>query len=142
MKKTILFSLIIAITLAFSSCGKYEEGPEFSLLTKKARLTGTWVQTEQTINGTSIDLGLTTVKYTFDKDGTGNLYTKTSVLITVETNTPLEWKFDDTKENLMIKTEGVSDFTSSEIIRLSSSELWIRVINGGITTITKFEIEK
>lgn len=143
MKKAIIPITVLSVLFVFlfTSCSKYEEGPSFTLLTKKARLTGTWVLQEQSINGTSVDLGLTTIKYTLEKDGTGNLYSKTTVIISVETNTALEWKFDDKKENLMIKTNGESDFSSTEIIRLTNSELWLRNISGSITTITKYKAE-
>ena len=41
--KSILFLAAAAVTvLNFQSCGKYEDGPSFSLRTKKARLTGEW----------------------------------------------------------------------------------------------------
>lgn len=143
MKKAFIQITVLSVLFVFlfTSCSKYEEGPSFTLLTKKARLTGTWVLQEQSINGTSVDLGFTTTKYTLEKDGTGNLYSKTTILLTVETNTALEWKFDDKKENLMIKTNGASDFTSTEIIRLTNSELWLRNVSGSITTITKYEAE-
>lgn len=49
MKLILLFSLIL-LTL-FTSCGKYEEGPNFSLRTKKNRLRSDWKLNKLYING-------------------------------------------------------------------------------------------
>ncbi|MBU0486376.1 MAG: hypothetical protein KKA07_12715 [Bacteroidetes bacterium] len=37
------FLLFIFVALLLSACGKYEQGPELSLRSKKARLTGDWI---------------------------------------------------------------------------------------------------
>ena len=42
MKAYQFISLALITLLVFSSCGKYEEGPDFSLRTKKKRLTSHW----------------------------------------------------------------------------------------------------
>lgn len=80
MRKIAIILSIIAVTaMLFSSCGKYEEGPAFSLATKKARLTGDWTLKETSYNGVVVEnlsnFGeITTI--TYKKDGTGsNSYT-------------------------------------------------------------------
>jgi hypothetical protein len=56
MKKNIFKSAAILLLSVFvlSACSKYEEGPKFTLLTKKARLSGEWVIESVTYNTTDI----------------------------------------------------------------------------------------
>ena len=51
MKAYQFISLALITLLVFSSCGKYEEGPDFSLRTKKKRLVGIWALNEFYENG-------------------------------------------------------------------------------------------
>jgi hypothetical protein len=46
MNKNILTSLTIALVMVLTSCGKYEDGPFFSIRTKNSRLTGEWELSE------------------------------------------------------------------------------------------------
>lgn len=146
MKKIgIILSIVAGFAILFTACGKYEEGPAFSLKTKKARIVGTWGIKEITVNGNVQDLGdFANTTFEFKKDGTGKLNTSFyGMTISVD----MEWKFDDNKENLMIRTKNLNneweEWESSEIIKLTSSELWFRDVeteNGEtITTITKLE---
>jgi hypothetical protein len=89
----IILTVVAATAMLFSSCGKYEEGPSFSLLTKKARIAGEWNLVETTVNGVVQDMQGTTIKITMEKDGTGVMaFTWTSLTITIDN----EWQFDDT----------------------------------------------
>nr|MBC8147482.1 hypothetical protein [Bacteroidota bacterium] len=40
--KKLIHAAIVIILLIFNSCGKYEDGPIFSLKSKTARLVGEW----------------------------------------------------------------------------------------------------
>lgn len=42
LKKLTYLTLAGATTFGVSSCGKYEDGPGLSLLTKKSRVAGSW----------------------------------------------------------------------------------------------------
>ena len=46
--------LSFAFALVFSSCNKYSEGPNFSLLTKKARVVNDWTLDSYTKDGTEL----------------------------------------------------------------------------------------
>lgn len=148
MKKiAIIFTIVATTAMIFSSCGKYEEGPSVSLLTKKARITGTWTLSERTYNEVAENMEGYVIKYTLEKDGTG-LATVTGSLFgsTMTITSDLEWEFDDTKENLRVRTKNqdstvYGDWDTTEIIKLTNSECWLRNVeteNGvTITTITK-----
>ena len=55
MKKIVKISIIALLVgctaFTFSGCGKYEDGPSISLLTKKARVAGTWGVEKYMVNG-------------------------------------------------------------------------------------------
>lgn len=138
----IILTVVAATALLFSSCGKYEEGPSFSLLTKKARIAGEWTVTEMTVDGEVQDMEGTSMVYTLEKDGTG------SAKVTwggFSFEFVAEWEFDEAKENLRVRTKDENDewdeWAESEIIRLTNSELWMRDIDTVATveviTITK-----
>lgn len=125
------FVAVLAVLFVFSACSKYEEGPAFSLLTKKARITGEWQVDEVIVNGTALtELDDYAGTMTFEKDGTGS-YSNAGV--TSET----EWEFSDDKEAVKVKMKflGVwTDWTETEILRLTNSEFWTTETTLGVTT--------
>jgi hypothetical protein len=135
MKKlSILFAAFAVVFLA--SCGKYEDGPGFSLRSKKARLVGTWVVEEAIQGSTDITGDITnggTVELTFDKDGVFT-YAYDYVIFGVPASGSITgtWDFSDDKSELVI-TNGSGDSNSAKILRLTNSELWLEESdsNGG-----------
>ena len=68
MKSLALLSLFAIIFL--SSCNKYSEGPNFSLLTRKARITNDWVLESYTKDGTDLYDASYEMNLSIEKDGT------------------------------------------------------------------------
>lgn len=110
--------------LSVSSCGKYEDGPSVSLLTKKARVVGSWdvksIGTQAMIAGYSMNLnfeksGVATFSYTYG----GSSYTYAG-----------SWDFASDKENILINIDG--DAQLFEIKRLTNNEMWL---DDDITTV-------
>jgi len=147
MKKlAIILTIVAATAMIFSSCGKYEEGPSFTVLSKKARVTGVWDFTEMTVDGTVIDMQGMTMKTTILKDGTGTA-AMTWASITIEND--LEWEFNDTKETLRMRTKDADDtewseWTESTISKLTNSELWMQDTeeDGGVDVVTVTKMTK
>jgi hypothetical protein len=134
MKRSSL--LFTAFTMLFLvSCGKYEDGPDFTLRSKTARIAGSWTLEKYMVDGvdltsqvTSADLALS-LKY--DKDGS---YTEVRFLsgqvVSTKSGT---WKFSLNKENLVVTlTSGT--VTAYKILRLTNSELWLQETYGGDVT--------
>lgn len=138
MKKlTIILSIIVGATMLFSSCGKYEEGPAFSLATKTARLSGEWLLKEVTVNNVAQDMSTEgQISMTLKKDQTGSM---SITFFGATLSEPIEWKFSDDKLNLMIKEVDDNEWNISEIIRLTSKELWLRDVDDNTTTVIKYE---
>jgi hypothetical protein len=63
MKTKTKFTLIVGMMMVLLSCGKYEEGPFFSIRTKNARLEGEWKLVKQDRKSTS---DVFTSVYTFE----------------------------------------------------------------------------
>jgi hypothetical protein len=117
-KKNLAYvALAGATALAVNSCGKYEEGPKFSLLSKKSRVAGDW-------NVKSVGSQVLTSGYglnmTFDKDGSMKYtYTYGSTSYSYAGT----WDFSSDKENLIINVDGGID--TLEIKKLKNKEMWL-----------------
>ncbi len=165
----LIASAVMAISIVFSSCNKYEEGPAFTILSATKRIEGTWLLTETRVNDTIVNLNdltsmlgnvdmdsitgglpidisqitVTAVKVTFEKDGDGNFYFAINAGFFPVTRTEyITWVFDDAKENIDVTIQ--SEIQSFEIIRLTNKELWLRRIEtlDGLTTTTILKCEK
>ncbi|MFY7667770.1 MAG: hypothetical protein ACOVQG_03445 [Crocinitomicaceae bacterium] len=116
-KKLVYASLAGVAALTVSSCGKYEDGPKFSLLSKKTRVAGDWDVKSVGSEVLGADYGLT---MTFDKDGSMKwTYTYGSYSESYVGS----WDFSSDKENLVITVDG--DIDTLEIKRLTNKEMWL-----------------
>jgi hypothetical protein len=128
LKLMIAAAFLGGTLFSVSSCGKYEEGPGFSLLTKKARLVGEWDEKETVdVNG-NVTVDNSDDYATFEKDGT---YKVTSGSFSFAGT----WEFTSDKEKLRITyTSGNSSISSeATIVRLTNKELWLKDDDGDVT---------
>lgn len=108
MKKLIIYKLaLIFIITGFVSCGKYEDGPAFSLLRKITRMTGTWQLKETLENGAKPEIEILAfigIEMTLEKDGKGeyDLFFSTFKFAKAD----LKWDFTSDKENLKVSVKG------------------------------------
>lgn len=137
MKSFAKFSaLLIIVTLFSTSCGKYEEGPKFSLATKKARLVNTWIYEEIKIDNVYEPLShediLTTVEFKRDN----------KVVYSIENiSTTGEWEFSHDKEYIIVRFTqlGNTDIHALKILRLKSNELWTEEMDGSSRIVIKYK---
>lgn len=126
MKKIILSGIIAlsAIALTFSSCNKYEDGPKFSLLTKKMRITGDWTATESIytpVSGSPTTTSLSGVTLSIEKDGK---YTSTDP----SGSDAGTWRLGEDKDDLLTTSSAPGSVEEgSRILKLKSKELWLRI---------------
>lgn len=128
-KSTLMIFLLSVVLVA---CGKYEEGPGFSLKSKKGRLAGKWKIEKVTYNGTDVTASyqafLPNYVMEYKKDGT---YTATSGSFT-DNGT---WEFSgDVNLTTKSNTAG-STASTSEILRLKNKELKMKDVDGTDITI-------
>lgn len=116
-----------AITV-IPSCGKYEDGPGFSLMTKKARLVGKWdaVEYVDSDGTTTAENGDGTLE--FEKDGTFSVMDD-------GIGFSGDWEFIDKKEKLRLsQTSGSLTFHEDYTIRrLTNKEFWLEDEDGDMT---------
>ena len=120
--KLFSFALLAVVVVLGTSCGKYEEGPGFSLMTKNARVAGVWklekyVSANGTVTNAEADDNTT---FEFTKDGSVIItYMDGGVSFTVNGT----WEFTKDKEYIKTTTTffGVDEV---KILRLTNKEFW------------------
>ena len=136
MKKLIVYSFALSVVaVSISSCGKYEEGPKFTLLSKKARITNTWKFTKSENNGidNTPDPAYYTLTLTLKEDGTAKAeYTIFGVPAIDNGN----WEFSSSKEELILSDPSGSQ--TLEILKLTNTELKVKQLDGNDAIITTY----
>jgi hypothetical protein len=138
MKTTIKIMMTFAVILLFGAgCSKYQDGPKFSLLTKKARLCGHWKIDNVTSKGNDVTEQVKTSlgdNYELDIEKDGKYKTKG--------NFPEEgtWELGEDKDDVYLKsTTNPGPELGCRILRLKSKELWLKVTYpNGDQTITHY----
>ena len=135
MRKTpqrLLLAATLVTVLNFQSCGKYEDGPAFTLKTKKSRLVRDWevVKLSDASGNTIIpSIGGYTIEidFEFDKDGDFKQtftysYSDSSYTYSYADVEKGEWEFSKDKEDLEMDFDygGTQDW---KIMRLTKDEL-------------------
>lgn len=117
MKKFLL--LVATVSFMLGGCAKYEEGPGFSLRSKKARLTGEWQLVKYIENGQDepLDADDKDDVWKIEKDGKYELQDPGN---STETGT---WTFNDSKESITFTSGGFS--LVGKVLRLTNKELWM-----------------
>ena len=93
-KNYLFLSIAVIISLAISSCGKYEDGPGFSLLSKTARITNKWEL--KSVDG-EVEAGL--VVLDLKKDGSMSINEDGYII-------DGSWEFSNDKEDLSLTIFG------------------------------------
>ncbi len=140
MKKIFILSVafLLGVSTLVSSCSKYEEGPKLTLLSKKARLTGDWKLSEQTLNGTAQTL-LGTNTMTISKDGTyKSSFSYVAFGQTFSSDTNGTWDFSDDKTSILSTESGQTTADTLKIYRLANKELKFIDVNGSNTVISTY----
>ena len=111
-KNYLFLSIAVIISLAISSCGKYEDGPGFSLLTKTARMTNKWEL--KSVDGETIPAGEAVLD--LKKDGSFSINEDGYII-------DGSWEFSNDKEDLSLTFFGQE--IDLKIRRLTNKELWL-----------------
>lgn len=142
MKKQLFIYLLLTslVLITIPSCKKYVEGPKFSLLTKKARLTGEWVLESYSVAGvdeTDSQKALLGANFVWEIEKDGKYMMRGNI------SQDGAWKLGEDKDDIRFTPDGSPSVTVSyRILRLSSKELWLRYTNPlGEYEITKLKQE-
>lgn len=118
-----LYSIAIVALLIITSCGKYEEGPDFSLRSKKARIKGDWVLEKYTYNDED--------RTELAKDANGaNFVLKiedSEYKILGNNADEGTWELGEDKDDIYFKSNDPdTEETAFRILRLKNKEMWLR----------------
>jgi len=135
MKKILVLALL---SLTVVSCGKYEEGPGFSLISKKNRITNTWILSKVEVNGLDETPSSSsyTMKITLKEDET---VTAEYTVFTLPYTITGTWAFNSDKSALIL-TDNTGTSTNT-IVRLTNKEMKLREISNGDTTTNTFVVQ-
>ena len=128
-----LFLLATAFVI-LGSCTKYADGPKFTLLTRKARITNEWILEKQTLNNSEIPL-TSEVNLTIEKDGTFSESTVVNALGQIQsTHRHGTWVFLEGQKQISITESTVGALpVNYEIRELKSKNLKLRrTINNNV----------
>lgn len=123
IKTKLFLSILSILSVAFilGSCNKYEEGPSFSLLTKKMRITGTWKLEKVIDSDGSVEYPDEELKVTISKDGSIS-YDMGGFSISGT------WDFIKDKEFIRLELSlfGETSIQEFQILKLKNKELWLK----------------
>lgn len=121
LKNFSYLTVLGAASLTTAGCSKYEDGPNFSLRTKKARIVGEWnvesIGSEVLGSTYSINLnfeksGNLTVTSSYSYNGYSQSYSYAG-----------SWEFASDKEEIRLNIDG--ELEVFEIKRLTNKEVWL-----------------
>ncbi|XOV66047.1 MAG: lipocalin family protein [Fluviicola sp.] len=109
---------LLSLLFVFAACSKYEEGSNFTILTKKARMVNEWTLISYTVNGNAQTLNGTTT-WDLKKDGQAVITASSGGFSFSDTGT---WDFNSDKTKLVI-TDSNGDIEEYTIIQLKNKDL-------------------
>jgi hypothetical protein len=136
-KSFVLFGILAG--LLFSSCGKYDEGPNFSLRSKKSRLVNVWVFDKVIQDGEDVTEMIKEINPNYSID-----IRKDNTFIITQYDEDLgqmvedkgKWEFSKDKEEVEFSDDATGQISTEEILRLTNNEFWAELDFG----FTKLEI--
>jgi hypothetical protein len=141
MKHLFKLSLVamLALTAVVTSCNKYDEGSNFSVISAKSRIAGDWKLTSYTVNGTDNTSNQGTVLVTVKKDGT---YSGSASYVifgsTVTNNYTGTWEFNSDKTTVSMLDSQSSTPEVYTIVELKNKEMKLKQVDGNYTYITTY----
>jgi hypothetical protein len=121
LKNLTYITIAGASVMGITSCGKYEDGPGISLLTKKSRVAGDWEVKSigSEVLGTSYSINMS-----FEKSGDVIITSSYSYGGSSESYSYAgSWSFASDKEQLSLVIDGSVELF--EIKRLTNNEMWL-----------------
>ena len=118
-QNTLLLAAAAVTVLNFQSCGKYEDGPAFSLRSKTSRLVGEWEIVK--IYGQNVPSGY---NFSMEFESDGDLtysYSYSYYGYNYNYSFNGEWEWEDNKGSIEVDVDG--DRIDFEILRLTKDEL-------------------
>ena len=137
MKKitAIAVAAMLVGSVVLTSCKKYEEGPALTLLTKKARVAGTWELEAYLVDGVDKTADyrtlVTSEELIYSKEGT---YTSSYTFVIGSDTDAGSWEFiNDKLEIKSLSNDAGATPDTMVIVKLKSKEMWVKEKTPGST---------
>lgn len=141
MKRSIFLNLlpVFLIAFVFTSCDKYDDGGNFSILTAKMRITNDWTSTSLVVQTGSVVYSSNEEVLSIKKDGT---YKTSGTVLGISYTEEGTWEFNDDKTEISFKDDS-GDVTTWTITKLKNNELKLvrETTTLGVTTTYTKEYE-
>ena len=124
---------ISALGTLSTGCGKYEDGPDFSLRSRASRIANTWKVESARKGGDDVPSSFTQYELNMTKDGDATLTANYELGdVTFEYATNGTWDFENKDEDLKLDFENNDADETYNILRLKEEELWLREKGGDL----------
>ena len=134
MTTTITRSMIALVAITgLMGCKKYDDGPTFSLRSRKKRISNTW-RIDRAMNGSDdVTSAFDQYELRLTKDHDASL-TATYTLFGTDFSftTSGTWSFENKDEDLRLDFEDGDADETYQILRLKETELWLREKGGDL----------
>lgn len=128
MKKTPLLIAFFTMLL-LASCGKYEDGPRFSLRSKTSRITGSWTIEKYAVDDIDYTSDVSGA-FDFTEEGTFN---RIEVYLGQTFSDSGNWELSSSNEFIILTSSVGGAHASYEILRLTNTEFWFSRTDYGVT---------
>tara|TARA_R110002072_G_scaffold4095_1_gene28942 strand:- start:798 stop:1214 length:417 start_codon:yes stop_codon:yes gene_type:complete len=134
--KRIITQLFMFSVLVFTltACSKYEEGSNFTLLTKKARMVNSWKVLKITSDGVDITSANLITEVDIRKNGG---ITVRGELFGIPNSSEGAWVFSPNKSQIIITGEN-GNISAYDIIKLKKDELKVSITENDVFTIHEY----
>jgi len=132
MKKVFGILMIVAATMTISSCAKYDEGSNFTLLSAKSRVINVWKVSAWTANGQDLMATNTIDQIDVKKDNTVSMTNVYPIIGSIVDNGT--WAFNDDK-SILIWTKENGSITEYTILKLTKDEMKLSNTSNSVTYI-------
>jgi hypothetical protein len=142
MRKNTTCIITICLLLLVSGCRKYDEGPYFSLRSKKARVVGKWNTEMWLVNKYEQIYMLDTNRTAEFTDDGKYYYHEYNPFTHIAINAVGDWSFRKDKEQLLLSLPGLADSVSYQlwdIKKLKNKELWLEFVDYGFPNSTLYQ---
>ncbi len=126
----IIATVVFAVSL--TACGKYEDGPEVSLRSRKSRVDGDWKVTRYMVNGDDQTGSHNNDRYNFTKDGDVT-YTYTDNGLSISSSGTWDLVNDDEQLRTTTTVFGFTNTDNWTILELRNETMKLRKTEGNST---------
>ncbi len=125
MYRFVLYLALLILSTPFFSCGKYEDGPLFSLASRKGRVVNEWnveryFENNQDVTNDFFE-AYVSFQFIFERNNSAVIrFIETGKTVTTSINGT--WEFDSTQEFIFLDTP--DERYELRILRLKQRQLW------------------